>query len=54
VLKDEQFEEDKEKLADFYRNGSGKAVKVAAWTSKSRISVSQSDAEKDGDPLHHL
>src|SRR5437868_7551717 len=24
VLKDEQFEEDKEKLADFYRNGSGK------------------------------
>jgi outer membrane protein insertion porin family len=25
VLKDEQFEEDKEKLADFYRNGSGKA-----------------------------
>src|SRR5579883_625685 len=25
VLKDEQFDEDKEKLADFYRNGSGKA-----------------------------
>jgi outer membrane protein insertion porin family len=25
VLKDEQFEEDKEKLSDFYRNGSGKA-----------------------------
>ena len=25
VLKDEQFEEDKEKLADFYRNGTGKA-----------------------------
>src|SRR5581483_1054791 len=24
VLKDEQFEEDKEKLADFYRNGNGK------------------------------
>ncbi|HVV72732.1 MAG TPA: outer membrane protein assembly factor BamA, partial [Verrucomicrobiae bacterium] len=24
VLKDEQFEDDKEKLADFYRNGSGK------------------------------
>jgi len=24
VLKDEQFQEDKEKLADFYRNGSGK------------------------------
>jgi len=24
ILKDEQFEEDKEKLADFYRNGSGK------------------------------
>ena len=24
VLKDEQFEEDKEKLADFYRNGTGK------------------------------
>jgi outer membrane protein insertion porin family len=24
VLKDEQFEEDKEKLSDFYRNGSGK------------------------------
>src|SRR5260370_7852800 len=24
VLKDEQFEEDKEKLAEFYRNGSGK------------------------------
>jgi outer membrane protein insertion porin family len=26
VLKDEQFEEDKEKLAEFYRNGSGKAT----------------------------
>ena len=25
VLKDEQFDEDKEKLADFYRNGSGRA-----------------------------
>jgi outer membrane protein insertion porin family len=25
VLKDEQFDEDKEKLADFYRNGSGKS-----------------------------